>query len=250
MKYDAPQLLRKALASESWDPEPIVMSGVTDPYQPVERELRITRGCLEVLADCYNPVVIITKNHLVTRDADLLATLARKRAAKVVLSITSLRNEITASMEPRTSRPAKRLSAVKELTEAGVPVHVNIAPIVPGLTEDEMVLIMEAAREAGAESVSYTILRLPYGVKDLFAKWLEDHHPDRKKKVLNRIRSLKGGKLNRSEFGTRFRGDGPFGDQIRSLMEIHSARLGFLNDRTRLSCAHFRRPETDQLRLF
>lgn len=250
VKYDAPKLLRGALAKETWDPSPIIMSGVTDPYQPIEKELRITRGCIEVLAECYNPLVVITKNHLVTRDIDLLSTLAVKKAAKVVLSITSLRNEITGTMEPRTSRPSKRLDAVRELSRAGIPVHVNIAPVIPGLTDDEMVPIMEAAKEAGAESISFNIVRLPYGVKDLFVKWLEDHHPDRKDKVLNRIRSLKGGKLNRSEFGTRFRGDGPYGDQLRQLMKIHSQRLGFREKISSLSSASFRRPETDQLRLF
>lgn len=250
VKYDAPNLLRKALADKKWKPQPLIMSGVTDPYQPMEKELRITRGCIEVLAESNHPLVIITKNYQVTRDIDLLSKLAKIGAVRVVLSITSLNKDITATMEPRTSRPQKRLQAVRELTEAGIPVHVNIAPMIPGLTDDEIVPIMEASAEAGAKSVSCIIVRLPYGVKDLFVKWLEDHHPDRKQKVINKIKSLKDGKLNRSEFGERFRGEGPYADQIKQLVAIHSRRLGLNREQPPLNTSHFRRPETDQLNLF
>jgi DNA repair photolyase len=250
VKYNAPELLRKALADKHWKPQPLIMSGVTDPYQPIEKKLEITRRCVKVLAECNHPLVIITKNHLVTRDIDLLASLAEKQAVKVVLSITSLDHTLTATMEPRTSRPEKRLQAVHELTRAGIPVHVNIAPVIPGLTDEEMVPIMEASAEAGAESVAFVNLRLPYGVKDLFVKWLEDHHPNRKEKVLNRIKSLKNGKLNRAEFGERFRVEGAYGEQLRQLMEIHAKRLGLNQNRSRLNCSEFKRPETDQLRLF
>lgn len=250
VKYDAPRLLREALAEKNWKPQVLVMSGVTDPYQPIEKKLRITRGCVEVLAECNHPLVIITKNYLVTRDIDLLAGLAEKNAVRVVLSITSLNKSITDTMEPRTSRPQKRLQAVQELTEAGIPVHVNIAPLIPGLTDDEIVPIMEASAEAGATSVSCNIVRLPYGVKDLFVKWLEDHHPNRKEKVVNKIKSLRDGKLNRSEFGERFRGSGPYAEQISQLVQIHSKRLGLNTDRQPLSTEHFRRPQADQLSLF
>lgn len=250
VKYEAPRLLRETLAHKSWKPQTLVMSGVTDPYQPVEKNLCITRGCIEVLAECLHPLVIITKNHLVTRDIDLLSKLASVNAVRVVLSITSLDKSITDTMEPRTSRPSKRLQAVRELSEAGIPVHVNIAPVIPGLTDDEIVPIMEAASDAGAESVSCNIVRLPYGVKDLFVKWLEDHHPNRKEKVINKIKSMRDGKLNRSEFGERFRGTGPYADQIRQLVEIHSRRLGTNADRKALNIDAFRRPETDQLTLF
>lgn len=250
VKYDAPDLLRKTLTDKSWKPQPLVMSGVTDPYQPIEKRLRITRRCVEILAECNHPLVIITKNHLVTRDIDCLSKLAEVGAIKVILSITSLDPAITNTMEPRTSRPQKRLKAVRELSQAGIPVHVNIAPVIPGLTDDEIVPIMEASADAGASSISYNIVRLPYGVKDLFVKWLEDHHPNRKEKVINRIKSLKNGELNRSAFGERFRGDGPYGDQIRQLVDIHRKRLGFNNRKYQMNCKAFRRPETDQLSLF
>lgn len=250
VKYDAPKLLRKVLADKKWKPQTLVMSGVTDPYQPIEKELKITRGCVEVLAECFHPLVIITKNYLVTRDIDLLSKLAEKNAVKIVLSITSLDESITATMEPRTSRPQKRLKAVQELTAAGIPVHVNIAPVIPGLTDEEIVPIMEASAGAGALSVSLVNLRLPYGVKDLFIKWLEDHHPNRKEKILNRIKSLKNGKLNRYEFGERFRVEGAYGEQMKQLLEIHAKRLGLNKAKLPLDTSHFKRPETEQLNLF
>lgn len=249
VKYDAQKLLRKELSNPSWKPQTLVMSGVTDPYQPIEKKLKITRGCIEVLAESHHPLVIITKNYLVTRDIDLLARLAEIQAVRVVLSITSLDPTTTHTMEPRTSRPNKRLQAVRELSEAGIHVQVNIAPVIPGLTDEEIVPIMEASAEAGAKSVSLVNLRLPYGVKDLFVKWLEDHHPNRKEKVLKKIRSLKNGKLNRSEFGERFRVEGAYGDQMRQLLQIHANRLGLNQNREPLNTGAFRRPDTHQLRL-
>ena len=250
VKYNAAKLLREELIKETWMPQTLVMSGVTDPYQPIEKKLRITRGCVEVLAECYHPLAIITKNYLVTRDIDLLEKLAEKGATRVAISITSLDPSITETMEPRTSRPRKRLQAVRELSEAGIPVHVNIAPVIPGLTDDEIVPIMEASAEAGAESVSLVNLRLPWGVKEIFIKWLEEHHPDRKDKVLNRLKSLKNGKLNRYEFGERFRVDGPYGDQMRQLVKIHANRLGLNKGKTELKTEHFKRPVISQLSLF
>ena len=249
-KYDAPKLLRETLASKKWKPKTLVMSGVTDPYQPVEKELKITRGCIEVLAEARHPLVIITKNYGVTRDIDLLKTLTDVHAVRVVLSITSLDKRLTGTLEPRTSRPRRRLKAVAELTNAGIPVHVNIAPIIPGLTDDEIVPIMEAAKEAGAESVSYTILRLPYSVKDIFIKWMDDHQPNRKQKVINKLKSLRDGQLNRSQFGERFRGEGAYGEQIRQLMDIHKKRLNLNIKRKPLNCDAFRRPANGQLDLF
>jgi DNA repair photolyase len=250
VKYDASKLLRETLSDTKWMPKTLVMSGVTDPYQPIEKTLRITRGCVEVLAECRHPLAIITKNHLVTRDLDLLSELASYQAVKVIVSVTSLRPELTHVMEPRTSRPARRLQAIRELSDAGIPVHVNIAPIIPGLTDEEIVPMMEAVAEAGASSVSHTIVRLPLGVKDLFVKWLEDHFPDRKEKVLSRIKSLKNGQLNRSEFGLRFKSEGPYADQIRQLMDIHRKRLGLTNKREPLNCDAFRRPRFGQRSLF
>jgi DNA repair photolyase len=250
VKYDAPVLLKKELSRTSWKPQTLVMSGITDPYQPIEKKLEITRGCIKVLSDCGHPLVIITKNSLVTRDIDLLSKLAKINAVKVALSVTSLDESVTAIMEPRTTRPRKRIETIRELSEAGIPVHVNIAPVIPGLTDDEIVPIMEAVAAAGAKSVSIVNLRLPLAVKDIFIKWLEDHHPNRKNKVLNRIRSLKNGKLNRWEFGERFRVDGPFGDQMKQLVQIHSKRLGLNQQSPPLSATYFKRPVIGQLNLF
>lgn len=250
VKYDAPRLLKETLSSEKWKPKTLVMSGVTDPYQPIEKKLKITRRCIEVLAECLHPLAIITKNYLVTRDIDQLQRLAEVNAVKVTVSLTSLDKSITSTMEPRTSRPAKRLKAIEELTRAGIPVHINLAPLIPGLTDDEMVPLLTAAADAGAISASYIILRLPYGVKDLFIKWLEEHYPDRKKKVLNRLLNLKGGVLNRKEFNERFQSMGPYDEQYRQLFTIHSKRLGLDGSRQALETQHFRRPGDAQLTLF
>lgn len=249
-KFDAPKLLREKLADQKWKPKTLVMSGVTDPYQPIEKKLRITRGCIEVLAEARHPLAIITKNYLVTRDIDKLSELAEVGAVSVTVSITSLDRTITATMEPRTSRPQKRLQAVRELTEAGIPVNVNIAPVIPGLTDVEIIPIMEAAAEAGAVSAGCIVVRLPYSVKDIFVKWLEDHYPDRKQKVINRIKSLKKGRLNRPEFGDRFSIEGAYADQIRQMVAIHSKKLRFRRDYVPLNTSAFRRPSTDQLNLF
>lgn len=205
---------------------------------------------MEVLAECNHPLVIVTKNYLVTRDTDHLSKLAKIGAVKVAISITSLEESLIHKMEPRTSRPKKRLKAVRELSQAGIPVHINIAPVIPGLTDGEIVPILEAAAEAGAESVSYTILRLPYGVKDLFIKWLEDHAPNRKSKVINKIKSVKDGHLNRSEFGKRFKGEGTYAEQIKDVMKIHAKRLGLNKTFQKINRSSFKRPQYGQLNIF
>jgi DNA repair photolyase len=250
VKYNAAKLLRKTLSVKSWIPEPIVMSGVTHPYQPVERQLKITRCCIEVLHEARHPLGIITKNHLVTRDIDLLAELAKVDAVKVAISITTLDPELARVMEPRTSRPQRRLDAIRQLSEAGIPVRVNVAPIIPGLTDHESVSILEEAASAGASGAGYTLLRLPYGVKELFTEWLGQHYPDRKSKILNRILDIRNGKLNRSEFGERFRGTGNYADQIHDLFQHHAKRLGLHRDMKPLSAEHFRRLNGNQLTLF
>ncbi len=252
VKEEAPRLLREALARPDREPEVLVMSGVTDPYQPVERRLKVTRRCLEVLTRARNPVSIITKNHLVTRDLDLLTELARHEAAHVTLSITTLRNEIQRFMEPRTAVPALRLRAIRELAEAGVPVGVNVAPVIPGLTEHEMPEILEAAADAGASRAGYTLVRLPHAVKDLFVEWLEQHFPDRRDKILNRLRQLRNGRLNDPRFGSRMRGEGPYAEQIRQLFDVTTRRLELNEGDATLSTDAFRRPELDgaQLGLF
>lgn len=242
VKPEAPRLLREALSSARWKPRPIMMSGNTDAYQPVERRLRLTRRCLEVLAEFRNPVMITTKSWLVSRDVDLLAELASHGAVSVMLSVTTLRNELQRVMEPRAASPGRRLGAIRVLADAGVPVGVSVAPIVPGLTDHELPAILESAAEAGATFATRIVLRLPHGVKELFETWLEEHFPDRKAKVLNRIREMRGGKLYDPRFGTRWRGEGPWADQIEALFHVTRDRLG-LGRAPELSAAAFRRPD-------
>jgi len=243
VKLDAPALLRQELGARKWRPQPIIVSGVTDAYQPIERKLQLTRACLAVLAECRNPVSIITKNHLVTRDIDLLQELARYHAVFVNLSITSLRTEIQGRMEPRTSIPARRLDAVRKLAEAGIPVGVMVGPVVPGLTDVELPAILRAARDAGARWAGYIVLRLPHGVAPLFEAWIEQHFPERAGKVLNRLRDLRGGRLYDSNYTQRMSGTGEFAEQIGGLFTVTCRQLGLNREpRTRLSTAHFRRP--------
>lgn len=251
VKEDAPELLRAALLSPRWTPQVIVLSGVTDPYQPAERRLRVTRRCLEVLAEVRNPVAVITKSHLVTRDVDLFASLAEHGAASVTLSITTLDTDLQRAMEPRACTPARRLLAIRTLAAAGVRVGVNVAPVIPGLTDHELPRILEAAAEAGATTAGYIMLRLPHGVKGLFEDWLDRCYPERKAKVLGRVRGVRGGRLNDPRFGTRMRGEGPYAEQVARLFRVSCARLGLNRDRRELSTAAFRRPEPGtQLTLF
>jgi DNA repair photolyase len=251
VKEEAPELLERALASRSWEPTVIGLSGNTDAYQPAERKLGLTRRCLEVLATFRNPVQIVTKSHLVTRDVDLLGELARHRAVTVVLSVTSLRPEVQRAMEPRASTPARRIEAIRVLAEAGVPVGVNVAPVVPGLTDDEMPAILEAASDAGATFAGYILLRLPHGVKDIFSDWLGQHFPERKEKVLNRVREMRGGKLYDARYSVRGRGEGPWAEQLRALFRVTTARLGMTRS-PRLSSDAFRVPRApgSQVELF
>jgi DNA repair photolyase len=251
VKEDAPELLRKELSSPKWQPQTLVMSGVTDPYQPAERKLEITRRCLEVLAEFRNPVGIITKNELVTRDVDHLSELAAHGAVAVNLSITTLDGELARRMEPRASHPRERLKAIERLAAAGIPVGVMVAPVVPAITDHEMPKILEAASQAGATSAGYVVLRLPGAVAGLFEEWLERHFPDRKDKVLNRVRDLRGGRLYDPRFGSRMKGEGLFADQIRTTFETFQRRYGLDKPRPELSTAAFRRPgEGVQLGLF
>lgn len=242
VKPDAPQLLRKELMSPKWKPVFLAMSGVTDCYQPIERRLQLTRRCLEVLVEFRNPVGIVTKSHLVTRDADLLGELAKFNAASVFLGVTTLDAELARKMEPRAASPQGRLQAIAELARAGIPVGVIIAPVIPGLTDHEIPAILEAAAGAGAGFAAYTMLRLPLAVKDLFQIWLEQHFPEKKEKVLSRVREMRGGKLNESNFGARMKGQGLWADLIRSMFHLHRERLGINRRAPELSTAAFRRP--------
>jgi len=242
VKEAAPALLEREISRPTWIPVPIVMSGVTDPYQPIERKLGITRGCLEVLAGARHPVAIITKNRLVERDLDLLSRLAHFGAASVTLSVTTLNRRLQRALEPRASPPEHRLEAIRRLSDAGIPVAVNVAPIIPGLTDHEIPEILAAAAAAGAIAAGYTVLRLPGAVRPIFLRWMEEHIPDRAGKVRSRLLDLRGGVLYNSEFGKRMRGEGPFAMQIQSMFQVARRRTGLERPSLQLATEHFRRP--------
>ena len=250
VKEDAPELLAKELSKPAWKPRTITMSGVTDAYQPLERRLELTRRCLRVMADFRNPVTIVTKNHLVTRDADLLGELAAAGAAAVILSITSLDAALARALEPRTSAPARRLAAVETLAKAGIPVGVNLQPVIPGLTDHEMPAILKAAASAGASFAGFALVRLPHGVKDLFETWLREHVPLKAEKVLHRIRGVRDGKLNDARFGSRMSGEGAYADQLAQLFSLARKKAGIAEEGPELSTASFRIPPGPQLTLF
>jgi DNA repair photolyase len=249
VKEDAPELLRKTFLSPKWQPQSVGIGTATDAYQPVERRLKITRRCLEVFAEFRNPVGVVTKSSLITRDADLLGELARHNAAVAFLSVTTLDADLARKMEPRAATPVARLRAVEGLRKAGVPVGVMIAPVVPGLTDHEAPAILRAAADAGAMAAYYVVLRLPMGVKDLFAAWLERHYPDRGGKVLGRIRDTRGGRLNDSRFGVRMRGEGEWAETFNRLFHVTRKRVGLDGPLPATSAAAFRRPG-QQLTLF
>ncbi|SRR5690606_22140303 len=250
VKPDAPRLLAETFRKPSWEPAVVSMSGNTDAYQPVERRLTITRGCLEVFARHRNPVAIVTKNALVLRDRDLLQELAAHDAVHVYVSLTSLRDDLAGAMEPRASRPAARLKAVAGLAEAGVPVGVFLAPLVPGLTDEEVPALLQAAADHGARTAHYQLLRLPGPVEGLFEEWLRRTYPDRAEAVLNRLRALRGGPLNDARFGHRMRGSGPWAAVLDRLFKTNRARLGLDGSLPPLSTAHFRRLAGGQIGLF
>ncbi len=250
VKEDAPRLLRKALASPKWEPQPVGVSGVTDAYQPIERRARITRRCLEVFAEFRNPVAVVTKSALVARDKDVLAELAKHQAAAVFLSITTLDAELARVMEPRAAAPHARLRAIRELTDAGVPCGVMFAPVIPGLNDHEAADVLHAAAEHGAVTAGFVFLRLPFGVKDIFAGWLARYFPERRDKVLGRVRELRGGKLNEPAFGKRFGGEGPWAGAFRALFRAAKRKAGMTDRMPPLSTVAFRRPGGTQLTLF
>lgn len=249
VKEDAPALLREALADPAWSPAVIAMSGVTDCYQPVERRLGVTRRCLEVMAEFRQPVSLITKNALVVRDLDYLGELAGHRAAVVILSMTTLDPELSRVMEPRASVPGQRLAAVRALAAAGVPVGVNIAPVIPGLNDHEIPAILAAAADAGACHAGWGMLRLPLGVKDVFLDWLDRSFPGKRNRVLARIRDVRRGQLDQSGYGVRFTGEGIFAEQIRALFRAAARRHGLERGFPPLSTEAFRRPGGRQLDL-
>jgi DNA repair photolyase len=250
VKEDAPELLRSELSSPRWTPQVIAVSGVTDAWQPIERKLGLTRRCLDVLAEFRNPIVAITKSNLITRDADLFARLAEASAAAVLISVTTLDERTAGLMEPRAARPQLRLDAIRQLAEAGVPVGVMVAPIVPAITDHEVPAILAAAAEAGASFAGYTILRLPWSVAPVFEAWVSTYFPDRAEKIFARIREIRNGKLNDARWFSRTKGEGEFGKQISRLFEVGRRKAGLDGPFPDLSTAQFRRPAGPQLPLF
>ena len=250
VKEDAPEILRKELARPNWKPQLVALSGNTDCYQPVEKQKQLTRRCLEVLLEFRNPVVIVTKNYLVTRDIDILCELAKFDCIGVTISLSTLDHKLAATMEPRASRPARRLEAIRQLAAAGVPVGYLQAPMIPGLTDAEAPAIGIAAARAGATFSGYVALRLPFAVKDLFEQWLSQHYPDKKDKILHRLREIRGGKLNDPNFKSRMRGEGKFAEQMAALFQLARKKSGITERWPKLTTEHFRRPEKDQLSLF
>jgi DNA repair photolyase len=247
VKPNAPELLRRELSSSKWKPQILAMSGVTDCYQPIERRLQLTRKCLAVLAEFRNPVSIITKNFLVTRDIDLLSELATHQAVMVHLSINSLDADLARHLEPRAASPTLRLAAVEALSKAGLPVGVLVAPVIPALNDHEMPSVLAAAKAAGAGWAHTEVLRLPLTVAPVFQQWLEQNVPGQKDKILGRIRAIRGGKLNDPRFGSRMRGEGTFADQISQMFHIARRKAGLAEDGPTLSTAAFRRPSGPQL---
>ncbi len=249
-KFDAAALLRKELASPKWQPETIVMSGVTDPYQPVEKKLGITRSIVEVLAECRQPVGFITKNRLILRDLDLLTELNRHRAVSVGVSITTLDPALAAKLEPRASSPADRLEAIARLSAAGIPTTVMVAPIIPAINDREIPAILKAAAEAGARSAGWVLLRLPYQIKDLYLDWLRRHFPEKADNAEHLLRDARGGQLYQAQFGSRMKGQGPVAQQIRDIFRVFRKRYRLDNPFPPLSTQAFRRPAGPQLSLF
>lgn len=249
VKERAPELLRRELSAPRWTPQVVALSGVTDAYQPLERRLELTRRCVAVFAEFRNPITVITKNALVTRDLDLFRPLAEVGAVSVSLSVTTLDAGLQRKLEPRASAPHERLRAIERLAEAGIPTSVMVAPIIPGLTDAEIPAILAAAASAGARGAGHIVLRLPHGLRALFDDWLLDHYPLRREKVLRRLESLRGGRLNDPRFGTRMRGEGRFAEQIAGLFTVMARRHGLDAPHPPLSTGAFRRPGGTQLAL-
>ncbi len=241
-KTNAAELLEQELANPRYRPKVIALGANTDPYQPIEREQRITRSLLEVLEKARHPVGIVTKNALVTRDLDILARLAERRLVKVAISITTLDRRLARAMEPRASTPPKRLEAVRMLAEAGVPVAVMMAPIIPALNDSEIETLLATVREAGASEAGYVLLRLPLEIKTLFREWLEANEPGRARRVVNLMQSMHGGQDYRSEFGLRQKGSGPYAEQIAQRFWLARRRLGLAEERLQLDASQFVRP--------
>ena len=252
VKHNAPQLFREFLSNPKWEPAEVVFSGVTDCYQPCERQFRLTRQCLEVALECRLPVGIVTKNALVVRDIDLLAEMAKLRLVHVGVSVTTLDAELARVMEPKTSIPTARLRAIQMLSEAGVPTRVMVAPIIPGLNDSEIPAILEAAKSAGALGAAYILLRLPLTVEPVFHEWLSRTQPSKLEKIERQIRETRDGKLYSAEFGQRMAGTGQIAEQVRNLFKVFVHKHGLDNEFPPHDFSQFQHttPRSRQLRLF
>lgn len=243
-KPNAPELFRRFLQRKSWFGAPIVLSGVTDCYQPAEREFRITRSCLEVALESNQPISLITKNALILRDVDIIGEMASRNLVHVGVSITTLDPNLSRILEPRTSAPHARLDAIRKLTQASVPVRVMTAPIIPGVNDNEIPQLLQAAAEAGAIGANYVLLRLPLSVAPMFMDWLARHFPDRKSRVEAWIRDMRHGKLNHAQFGERMKGAGEMAEQINNLYRIFARRHRLNRHLPKLDAMRFRPPST------
>jgi len=241
-KPNAAELLRRELSAPGYVPQVIAIGTNTDPYQPVERKLKIMRSILEVLYEFRHPVGIVTKSALILRDMDLLAPMAEIGLAKVALSVTTLDRALAREMEPRAATPPKRLETIRQLTQAGIPANVMFAPVIPALNDEEMESVLEAAKEAGARSAGYVLLRLPLEIKDLFREWLEANEPARAKHVISLVRSMRGGKDYDSNWHTRMRGTGPYAEMIARRFHLAVKRLGLNKESRPLDLTQFRKP--------
>ncbi len=252
VKHRAPELLRDWLARPNWRPETIAFSGVTDCYQPAERGFRLTRGCLEVAAECRQPIGIVTKNALVIRDLDLLRELAAHRAVRVCVSVTTLDAKLARAMEPRTSSPAARLRTIRELADAGIPTQLMLAPVIPGLNDSEIPAILKAAHDAGAEAAGYVLLKLPTSVREVFLDWLERTYPDRARRVEALIRATRDGRLHDTQFGRRQVGTGNIAELIADTFALWRKRLRYPEKSEPLNRDAFipPTPRSGQLQLF
>jgi DNA repair photolyase len=241
-KTNAASVLEREFKKPGYKPDTIALGGNTDPYQPIERDRRITRSILEVMARANHPVGIITKSALVARDIDILGPMAEKNLAKVAVSITTLDRHVARVMEPRAATPARRLETVRRLSDAGIPVTVMTAPIIPGLTDHEIEPLLEAARDAGARDAGYVMLRLPLEIKDLFREWLAEEFPNHASKVISLLRSMHGGRDYTPEFGVRQRGQGPYAMQVAARFRLAKKRLGLGKHRVALRTDLFQAP--------
>jgi len=250
VKPDAPQLLEQQFQSKRWQPQMVAFSGNTDCYQPIEKQLQITRKCLEVFLKFRNPVGVITKNALILRDLDILKELAQHNLLVATISVTTLDNQLARKMEPRTSAPEKRLEALERLAAAGIPTNVNVAPVIPGLTDHEMPMILKEAAARGVKNAAYILLRLPYSVKELFFNWLNHYYPNHVKKVMHAVEDTRAGSLNDPCFSTRLSGVGVRAAAIGRIFKLCCAKYGLNQQKIVLNTEHFRHGNLDQGELF